>query len=206
MRSASGQPVFWLTVRQGLLSLHKLPALAASNVPTLPPYPALYNPSLTNSSPHSTINCCIIYPSHGPHPLILRTLLTTTSLYNVSVNCKSPGNYCISSSRLSSYSSFRRRFCSRPYGCSRQTSYAFSCGFLISHYRGSVKGGRISYKCVHYGESPREHKDREKITASAVSQSEYKAAGGHSSEGKKLRQRQTLVCIILTFRNNNTLY
>ena len=36
----------------------------------------------------------------------------------------------------------------------RLQAYAFSCGFLISHYRGSVKGGRISYKCVHYGESP----------------------------------------------------
>ena len=33
MRSVSGQPEYWLTVRQGLLSLHKLPALAASNVP-----------------------------------------------------------------------------------------------------------------------------------------------------------------------------
>ena len=36
----------------------------------------------------------------------------------------------------------------------RLQSYAFSCGLLIVHYRGSITGGRISYKCVHHGEAP----------------------------------------------------
>ena len=77
----------------------------------------------------------------------------------------------------------------------RLQSYAFSCGFLIVHYRGSVKGGRISYKCVHHGKTPRPHRTKEQITASAVPQSQYKAAEGRNSEGQKLRQRQTLVSI-----------
>ena len=46
----------------------------------------------------------------------------------------------------------------------RRESYAFSTGFLIVHYRGSVKGGRISYKCVHYGETPGPHRKTEQIT------------------------------------------
>ena len=58
----------------------------------------------------------------------------------------------------------------------RLQSYAFSCKFLIVQYRGSAKGGRISYKCVHHGETPRPHRKKEPITSSAVTKTEYKAA------------------------------
>ena len=76
-------------------------------------------------------------------------------------------------------------------------SYAFSCGFLVVHFRGSIKTGRISYKCVHHGEAPRPHRKTEQITATAVPLREYKAAKGHDEQGQKLRQRQSLVCIIV---------
>lgn len=75
----------------------------------------------------------------------------------------------------------------------RLQSYAFSCGFLIVHYRGSVKGGHISYKCVHHGTTPRQHRKKEPITPSAVSSTEYKNSKGYDDKGKKLRQRQSLV-------------
>ena len=77
----------------------------------------------------------------------------------------------------------------------RLQCYAFSCGFLVVHYRGSVKEGRISYKCVHHGKNPRPHRKAEKITASAVPLSEYKVAEGHNNNGQKLRQRQTLASL-----------
>ena len=56
----------------------------------------------------------------------------------------------------------------------RLQANAFSCGFLIIHYSGSVKGGRISYKCVHHdhGETPRPYRKKEQITVSAVPQRE----------------------------------
>lgn len=79
----------------------------------------------------------------------------------------------------------------------RLQSYAFSCGFLVVHFRGSTKDGRISYKCVHHGEAPRPHRKKEPISATAVPLKEYKAAKGHDEQGQKLRQRQTLVCIIV---------
>ena len=48
----------------------------------------------------------------------------------------------------------------------RLQSYAFSCGFLIVQYRGSIKSRSISYKCAHYGDTPRPHRKTETITAS----------------------------------------
>ena len=54
----------------------------------------------------------------------------------------------------------------------RLQSYAFGCGFLIVHYRGSITSGRISYKYVHRGAgaTPRPHRKTQPITPSAVPQ------------------------------------
>ena len=49
----------------------------------------------------------------------------------------------------------------------RLQSYAFSYWFLVVHFRGSMKSGRISYKCVHHGEAPRPHRKTEQITATS---------------------------------------
>ncbi|KAF8469758.1 hypothetical protein BDZ91DRAFT_720935 [Kalaharituber pfeilii] len=85
-----------------------------------------------------------------------------------------------------------------PYGLNpsaaktRLQAYAFSQGFLISVASGSEQCGRIRYRCVHYGDAPR---DRYSLTATAVTQKEYKASDGMSKTDsrKKLRQRQALV-------------
>ncbi|KAF8459187.1 hypothetical protein BDZ91DRAFT_742411, partial [Kalaharituber pfeilii] len=65
----------------------------------------------------------------------------------------------------------------------RLQAYAFSQGFLISVASGSEQCGRIRYRCVHYGDAPRDR------------YTEYKASDGMSKTdpGKKLRQRQALV-------------
>lgn len=41
-----------------------------------------------------------------------------------------------------------------------------------------MKGRRISYKCVHYGDTPRPPRKIEQITPSAVPLSQYKEAEG----------------------------
>ncbi|KAF8462001.1 hypothetical protein BDZ91DRAFT_735652, partial [Kalaharituber pfeilii] len=63
-------------------------------------------------------------------------------------------------------------------------AYAFSQGFLILVASGSEQCGRIRYRCVHYGNAPR---DRYSLTATAVTQKEYKASDGMSKTepGKK---------------------
>ena len=54
----------------------------------------------------------------------------------------------------------------------RLQSYAFSCEFLIVQYRGSTKGGRISYKYVHHSATPRPHRKKEPIASSPVTKTE----------------------------------
>ncbi|KAF8455445.1 hypothetical protein BDZ91DRAFT_746613 [Kalaharituber pfeilii] len=74
----------------------------------------------------------------------------------------------------------------------RLQAYAFSHGFLILVASGSEQCGRIRYRCVYYGDAPR---NRYSLTATAVTQKEYKASDGMSKTdpGKKLRQCQALV-------------
>lgn len=74
----------------------------------------------------------------------------------------------------------------------RLQAYAFSKGFLVVTESSSIPCGRIDFKCAHHGAAPRNHKERP-VTATAVSQKEFKERGGVAEDGvTKLRERQTL--------------
>ncbi|KAF8473199.1 hypothetical protein BDZ91DRAFT_789986 [Kalaharituber pfeilii] len=82
-----------------------------------------------------------------------------------------------------------------PRAMKNPTAGLFMHGFLIWVASRPEQFGRNRYRCVRYGDTPR---SRHGLTATAVTQKEYKAIGGimEDRSGKKRRQWQVLVVLV----------